>query len=223
MKKKSVKNKNSMRYIYEKSNHSKYSQLVNIKDECEIRSNCKNFLVNYKIVFLIVVALFTLLMVYAFRENPIAIVYCIIFFIALFLLAVYNCTYKLTLDDKNLSIAINFQKTIIKTDSIANIYISREKLKLLGIPIYNYNLNIIYFINKNTYIVSLPLVMVNRKQIKKLFSSIETEKIENSEEEREDNEKEKSRKIAIYTITGIIIFTVISLLIAGIILYNSLR
>ena len=96
----------------------------------------------------------------------------------------YSASYRITLDEKELKININFQTTVIDVNSLANIYLSQEKMRFFFIPIYNYNLNFIYFKDDSPVIVSFPTVMVNRKSLVKLFSIIKTEKIKDNESKK---------------------------------------
>ena len=184
MKKKKNSNKNSLKAIYEKVNHDKYSQLVDISGKAEVKSNVKYFLYNYKYVIITLLILTLVLLIHTFISSPIVILYCIIFIIALFLLAMYSASYRITLDEKELKIHINFQTTVIDVNSLANIYLSQEKMRFFFIPIYNYNLNFIYFKDDSPVIVSFPTVMVNRKSLVKLFSIIKTEKIKDNESKK---------------------------------------
>ena len=57
-------------------------------------------------------------------------------------------------------------------------------MRLLFIPIYNYQLNIIYIKDDTPMIMSFPTVMVNRKSLVKLFSIIKTEKIKDKKNKK---------------------------------------
>lgn len=213
MKSKKSSNKNSLKEIYKKVNHNKYSQIVNLSGKIEVKSNIKNFLYNYKYLLIALFYIIVILFIYTFRNTPITILYCFGFLLALLLLAMYSASYKILLDEENLNIHINFQNTTIKTNDLINIYLSREKMHLFGIPIYNYSLNIIYNLNDTPMIISLPTVMINRKKLVKLFSMIETEKIK--DEEEEILAKEKNNKIVISTIISVVaIFMIVSIILA---------
>lgn len=202
--------------IYSKVNHNKYSQIINIKGKTELKSNCKNFLYNYKFTIIIVVLVLMILLIYTFRNTPIAILYSVGFLLALFLLALYTSSYRITLDENELNLYINFQKTTINTNNLANIYLSKEKMHFFGFPVYNYMLNIIYIFNENPMIITLPTVMVDRKKLVKLFSNIETQKIK--DEEEEIKAKEKNNKLIIRTIIIVsVIFILLAIIITGII------
>lgn len=213
MKSKKSSNKNSLKEIYKKVNHNKYSQIVNLSGKIEVKSNIKNFLYNYKYLLIALFYIIVILFIYTFRNTPITILYCFGFLLALLLLAMYSASYKILLDEENLNIHINFQNTTIKTNDLINIYLSREKMHLFWIPIYNYSLNIIYNLNDTPMIISLPTVMINRKKLVKLFSMIETEKIK--DEEEEILAKEKNNKIVISTIISVVaIFMIVSIILA---------
>ena len=170
MEKKKHSNKYSLKEIYNRVNHNKYSQLVDISGKAQVKSNIVNFLYNYKYILITIFILILILLIYTFKSNPIVILYCLGFLFMLFLLAMYSSTYKITLDEKSLNIHINFQDTIIDSNNLANIYLSKEKMRLLGIPIYNYLLNIVYMKDNTPLIMSFPTVMIDRKALTKLFS-----------------------------------------------------
>ena len=184
MKKKKNSNKNSLKAIYEKVNHDKYSQIVDISGKAEVKSSVKYFLYNYKYIVITILILTLILLIYTFKSNPMVILYCIGFLIVLFLFAMYSACYKLSLDEEKLNVHINLQNSSIDTDSLANIYLSKEKMRLLFIPIYNYQLNIIYIKEDTPMIMSFPTVMVNRKSLVKLFSIIKTEKIKDQKNKK---------------------------------------
>ena len=218
--KKKVKSKN-MSLIYEKCNHNKYSQLIEICNDLSIESNCRNFILNYKIPIIVILLFVIVLFIYTFRNTPILIFYSLGFLLALFLFSTYNCTYKIKLNQKRLDINVNLQKTQISTKDLANIYLSKEKMRFFGFPIYNYLLNIIYLQNEKPMIITLPTVMINRKQLLKFFSNIKVQKIKDEEEEIE--RKNKDKKTVIKTIFFVSIIVIVVALILGAIFYNMHR
>lgn len=110
----------------------------------------------------------------------------------------YNSTYKIALNAKELTIVNNLQKETIQTSNLTNIYISRKKMRFMGFPFYTYIINIMYVQNDNQMLYSLPTVMLNPKQVINFFSNIKTVKIK--DEEEEIDRKEKDKKIVIKTI-----------------------
>ncbi len=205
-------NPNNWKEIYKKCNHNMYSQLTNVQGKTEVKSNIKNLLNNYKMVIIISLVILLAIFIYAFKNNPIAILYSIGFIFLILLFMIYSSTYNLKLDENKLTLKMNFQTTTIDTNDLANIYLSRDKTNFFWIPVYAYLLNIIYIVNEKPEIISLPIVMADKKSIKKLFSNIETEKIKDEEEEIEN--KKKNNKIVILTIiiVSIIVLFVVSLI-----------
>lgn len=218
--KKKVKNKN-MSSIYEKCNHNRYSQLTEISNDLIIESNCRNFILNYKISIIVIFLLVMALFIYTFRNTPVLIFYSLGFLLALFLFSTYNCTYKIRLNKKALTINVNLQKTQINTKNLVNIYLSKERMRFFGFPIYNYSLNIIYLQDEKPMIITLPTVMINRKLLVKFFSGIKVQKIKDEEEEIE--RKNKDKKTVIKAIIFISIIVIIVALIVGGIFYNIHR
>ncbi len=212
-------NQNSWKEIYKKCNHNMYSQLTNVQGKTEIKSNIKNLFLNYKMVIIVSFAVLLAIFIYAFRNNPIAILYSIGFIFLIFIFMIYSSTFTLKLDENKLTLKMNFQTSNIPTNDLANIYLSRDKTNFFWIPVYAYLLNIIYIVNDKPEIISLPIVMTDKKSIKKLFSNIETKKIK--DEEEEINNKKHNNKIVILTIiiVSIIVLVVLSLIL-GIIYKN---
>ena len=172
------KKSTNMNLIYEKCNHDQQSQITKISsDNLQIQSNFRNFILNYKIPIIVILLLVVILFIYTFRSTPVLIFYSIALLLVLSLFSVYNCTYKLKLNEKNLELNINLQKTLISTKDIVNIYLSKQKMRFFGFPIYGYSINIIYLLNEKPMIITLPIVMVNRKQLLNFFSNLKFQKI----------------------------------------------
>ena len=113
-----------------------------------------------------------------------------------------------------MDLQVNFQKTQILTRDLVNVYLSREKVRFFGFPIYSYTLNIIYIVNENLTAISLPTVMASRKQLMKLFSIFETEVLKNEEEEIQKEEKNKRTVILTIISVAAIVLLVASFIIA---------
>lgn len=193
---------NNWKSIYNKCNHNKYSKITEINDNIELKANCKNFLNNFGIIILIICLLFLIAFIYTFKNNPIAILYCFGIILALFILAMYNSTYKLTINNKELYLKSGFVQNSLKLENLINIYLSKKKMRFLGFPINAYYINIIYKQDSNnedkTILINLPAIMLNKKQVLKFFSNIKTIKIK--DEEEEIKEKEKDTKLIKKTI-----------------------
>ena len=78
MKKNRYSNENNIKEIYKRVNHNKYSQIIDISGNAEVKSNAKNLLYNYKFIIITISILLLILLIYTFRNNPIVILYCII-------------------------------------------------------------------------------------------------------------------------------------------------
>lgn len=200
--------------IYNKVNHNKYSHITKISGKSELKSNYKNFIINYKFLIIVLILILLCLLIYTFKDNLILVVYCLGLLLLLFLFSIYNCTYKLKLDENSLDLQVNFQKTQILTRDLVNVYLSREKVRFFGFPIYSYTLNIIYIVNENLTAISLPTVMASRKQLMKLFSIFETEVLKNEEEEIQKEEKNKRTVILTIISVAAIVLLVASFIIA---------
>lgn len=189
--------------VYDKCNHNKYSKITEINGNLELRANCKNFFANFGAIILIVLLIFLIMFIYAFKSNPMAILYCFGIIIALFILALYNSTYKLTINSKELHLQSGFEQNKLNIEDIINIYLSKTKMRFLGFPVNAYSINIIYnqkdANNENKQILfTLPAIMLDKKQVIKFFSGIKTIKIK--DEEEEIKEKEKNNKLVKKTI-----------------------
>ncbi len=197
-KKKKKSNKLKFAEVYDKCNHNKYSKITEIKEKVDLKSNCQNLFKNYGVIILIMTLICLAVFIYTFRNNPISILYCFGIIILLFILSLYNSTYKITLSDKELIIFSNLQKEKIDIANLINIYMSKKKMRFMGIPFYAYTINAIYLQNDNQMMISLPTVMLNPKQVIKFFSTMKIVKIKDEEEEIE--RKEKDKKTVIKTI-----------------------
>ena len=52
MKKNRYSNENNIKEIYKRVNHNKYSQIIDISGNAEVKSNAKNLLYNYKFIII---------------------------------------------------------------------------------------------------------------------------------------------------------------------------
>lgn len=200
--------------IYNKVNHNKYSRITQITGKSELKSNYRNFIFNYKYLIIVLVVILLCLLIYTFRSNPILILYSLGLLLLLLIFSIYNCTYKLKMDEKSLSLQVNFQKTEIITSDLINIYLSREKMRFFGFPLYSYSLNILYLVNQDIKAISLPTVMASRKQLMKLFSTFETEVLKIEEEEIQKEEKNKRTVIITIATVAFIVLIITSIIIA---------
>ena len=166
-------NSNNWDMVYKKCNHNRYSKFNGVKNPVELKSNFANLLKNCYIAIIAFLIIALVLLIYTFKSNPMIIVYCLIFLAGLFVYAVYNSTYNLKIDSDKLTLSANFQKNVIKTNIISNIYLSRRKSYIIFFPIYTYSINIIYDSNDNQLLLALPVIMLEKKQLLKFFNNID--------------------------------------------------
>lgn len=211
--------KQTFNEIYKKVNHNPYTQVTNILKKATIKSNAKNLLKNYGNIILIIICIMLLIFLYTFRNNLITILYATILLFALFAITILYNTYKLSLEEEALKLKINFQTNIIPYNKLSGIYVERNKKRLFFFPIYYYNLIITYISDQkdrlNMY--TLPLIMVNKKELTNFFGSFE---YETYKEQEEDTKKEEENKKNMYKAIGISIgILLIIIFIIAIILY----
>lgn len=206
-------NSNNWDMVYKKCNHNRYSKFNGVKNPVELKSNFANLLKNCYIAIIAFLIIALVLLIYTFKSNPMIIVYCLIFLAGLFVYAVYNSTYNLKMDSDKLTLSANFQKNVIKTNTISNIYLSRRKSYILFFPIYTYSVNIIYDSNDNQLLLALPVIMLEKKQLLKFFNNIDIIKLKEDEEKEELEEKSKR------TVIRVIISLVVLILILVAIIY----
>ena len=211
--------KQTFNEIYKKVNHNPYTQVTNILKKATIKSNAKNLLKNYGNIILIIICIMLLIFLYTFRNNLITILYATILLFALFAITILYNTYKLSLEEEALKLKINFQTNIIPYNKLSGIYVERNKKRLFFFTIYYYNLIITYISDQkdrlNMY--TLPLIMVNKKELTSFFGSFE---YETYKEQEEDTKKEEENKKNMYKAIGISIgILLIIIFIIAIILY----
>ncbi len=195
--------------VYSKCNHNKYSEITEVTEEVQLKSTMQNFFKSYGIIIIVMSLICLALFIYAFRNNPVSILYCVGIVIALFIFSLYNSTYKLSITTKEVSLFSNMQKEKIPIENVINIYLSRNKMRFMGFPFYSYLLNIIYVQGDNQMIYSLPTVMLSPKQMIKFFDNIKTVKIKDEEEEQERKEKDKKTVLkTIFYVTFIVLLVV---------------
>lgn len=210
--------KQTFKEIYEKVNHNPYTRVTNILQQGIIKSNIKNFIENYGKVILTIFCIILLVFLYTFRNNLIIILYALILLLALFAITIFYNTYKLSLEKDSLKLKINFQTNIIPYNKLLGIYTEKNRKRLFFFPIYYYNLKITYLADQKDRIniYTLPLVMVNKTELLKFFSSFEYETFKEQEESKNDNENKKNMCKALVISIGILL---IILFIVAIILY----
>lgn len=210
--------KNNIKWseLYKVCNHNKYCQITKVFRKYTMKSNIKNFIQNYGKILLGIVIIFLALLIYTFRSNLIIVFYCSILLFFMFLMASFNSTYKISLEEDKLIANINFADTIISYDKLENIYLSKEKFKILFMPIYYYSLKVSYYISDDRVnILSFPTLMLNKKNVKELFESFEVQSYKKDDDEIENMDKKNQYKaIAIVAAILFIILVIVSIMVA---------
>lgn len=194
--------KQTFKEIYEKVNHNPYTQVTNILQKCVIKSNIKNLIENYGKIILTILCIILLVFLYTFWSNLIIILYALILLLVLFAITIFYNTYKLSLEEDAVKLKINFQTNIIPYTKLSGIYVEKNKKRLFFFPIYYYNLKITYLAEQKDRInvYTLPLVMVNKKELLNFFDSFE---YETYKEQEEESKKDKENKKNMYKALGI--------------------
>lgn len=179
--------------VYQKCNHTEYSQLIDIREPVILVGNLKKFFYTHKIGILIFLIAFVVLsfVTYKIEWKSFLTIACV-FLIALLILVYYN-SYKITIKKNKLVVRAELDDIEINTDDLVTIYLSKKKVFLFIIPIYVYYINIIYVKNiqennnKNLIlnekqskfnIITLTTVMNQKEDVYKFFRHFKFQKIE---------------------------------------------
>lgn len=204
--------------IFEKCNHNKYCQITNVLQKYSISSNVKYLLKNYGKVLLVIIIVFLLLLIYTFRNDLLIVLYASLLCFLLFLMTVFYSTYKISLEEDKLIARINMQDNIITYDKLNNIYLQRQRTKLLFIPFYTYVLKVSYFIeDKKLNILSFPVVMLDKKSLINFFNSFEVKAYKDQDEETAKETQDRKNFYKSISIVIGILFIIIFII--SIILY----
>lgn len=160
--------------IYEKSNHTEYSQLIELNEPVKLEGNFSKFFSEHKIFIIIFVILFVVLSFATYKLDlktffAIAFVICIVIMFLLY----YN-SYKLSIRKNILTLKAQLNDIKVDCDNLVTIYLSKKKVFLfIIIPINVYYINIIYEKenSKNTKfnIITLPTIMNKKEDVYKFF------------------------------------------------------
>ena len=218
--KKITKQKNNMTWkkIYQKCNHSKFSQVTNVQKTAKIKSSVVNLLKNYGSIMLIAFLIIIIFLIATFWNNLNILFYTFILMLALCIFAVVYGTYYISLEEDGIKFKINFQETKISYNKLIGIYLTRKKKRFFFIPIYYYAIEITEYVDSEKMLIySFPTIMLNKKELLKFFESFEVKIFKNEDEEEE---KEKEEKKSFYKAIGIVaLILLITLLIVSVILW----
>lgn len=218
--KKGQKSKLTWKSVYQKCNHSRFSQVTNVLETAKIRSNIRNLLKNYGKIILITFIVIMIFLIATFWNNLTILFYAVLLLIALGIFAIIYGTYYINLEEDGVKFKINFQENKIPYNKLIGIYLTKKKKRFFFIPIYYYAIEITEYVDKEKMnVYSFPTIMLNKKELIQFFNSFEVKVIKSEEEEEEKlNEEKKSFHKAIGIVALILL---IIIFIVSIILYVS--
>ena len=216
--KKGQKSKLTWKSVYQKCNHSRFSQITNVLRTAKIKSNVGNLLKSYGKIILIVFLIVMVFLIATFWNNLNILFYAILLTFALCIFAIVYGTYYINLEEQGVRFKINFQETNIPYNKLIGIYLTRKKKRFFFIPIYYYALEITEYVDKEKMnIYSFPTIMLNKNEVIKFFDSFEVNVIKSEEEEEKiQNEEKRNFHKAIGIVIAILLIIV---LVVSIILY----
>ena len=216
--KKGQKSKLTWKSVYQKCNHSRFSQVTNVLRTAKIKSNVGNLLKSYGKIILIVFLIVMIFLIATFWNNLNILFYAILLTFALCIFAIVYGTYYINLEEQGVRFKINFQETNIPYNKLIGIYLTRKKKRFFFIPIYYYALEITEYVDKEKMnIYSFPTIMLNKNEVIKFFDSFEVNVIKSEEEEEKiQNEEKRNFHNAIGIVIAILLIIV---LVVSIILY----
>ena len=216
--KKGQKSKLTWKSVYQKCNHSRFSQVTNVLRTAKIKSNVGNLLKSYGKIILIVFLIVMIFLIATFWNNLNILFYAILLTFALCIFAIVYGTYYINLEEQGVRFKINFQETNIPYNKLIGIYLTRKKKRFFFIAIYYYALEITEYVDKEKMnIYSFPTIMLNKNEVIKFFDSFEVNVIKSEEEEEKiQNEEKRNFHKAIGIVIAILLIIV---LVVSIILY----
>lgn len=216
--KKGQKSKLTWKSVYQKCNHSRFSQVTNVLRTAKIKSNVGNLLKSYGKIILTVFLIVMVFLIATFWNNLNILFYAILLTFALCIFAIVYGTYYINLEEQGVRFKINFQETNIPYNKLIGIYLTRKKKRFFFIPIYYYALEITEYVDKEKMnIYSFPTIMLNKNEVIKFFDSFEVNVIKSEEEEEKiQNEEKRNFHKAIGIVIAILLIIV---LVVSIILY----
>lgn len=167
----------SWKDIYNKCNSRDLSRITVIKDNIELNSSVKNFNLENGYKLLIITLLIIAVLLIGFWSKPIIILYTMLIYVfSLVLGFIYNI-YKIKIDSDGLFFKSFFRKEKIELDNLITIYIEKRRSFFFVIPVYSYNLNIIYVEKEQIKYISLSTLMLKKKSVLNMFDKLEFEEI----------------------------------------------
>ena len=212
------KNKLTWKEVYQKCNHSRFSQVTNVLKTAEIESNFRNLLKNYGKIILIAFIVIMVFLIATFWNNLTILLYAVLLLFALCTFAIIYGTYYVKLEEDGVRFKINFLENKIPYNKLIGIYLTKKKKRFFFVPVYYYALEITEYVDKEKMnIYSFPTIMLNKKEVVKFFNSFEVKVIKSEEEEEKKQNEEKRNFHKAIGIVIAIIFIIV--LVVSIMLY----
>ena len=164
------KEKLTWKNIYQKCNHSRFSQVTNVLETAKVKSNVGNLIKSHGKIILLIFLAILLFMGVTFWNNINILFYAMLLVVALCILAIIYGTYYINLEEKGIKFKINFQENMIPYNKLIGIYLTKKKKRFFFIPIYYYALEITEYVDKEKMnIYSFPTIMLNKNEVIKFF------------------------------------------------------
>lgn len=233
--------------LLKKVNTKKYAIITNVKEEVKFKSNFKNWYESHAFLLYAIIIAIIALVIYTYRLQWYKVLIVLFALVLLATFIILRYTYSFTLNEKGLKIKFFQSEVEIPLEKLLNIFVLKDKNDFLFF-IRTYKIGVIFentkekpkeenkilngfdkisgtsnenseLENAEQILLTLPTAMVNKKDIAKLFKSIDVKVIESQqkEEDEEVNEKKKTKKAILITvlifalvalITGFIIFAI---------------
>lgn len=211
-------NKLTLKNVYQKCNHCRFSQVTNVLRTAKIKSNFSNLLKNYGKIFLITFIVILIILIITFWNNISILLCALLLLIALCAFSIIYGSYYIKLEEDGVKFKINFEENSIPYNKLIGIYLTKKKKRIFFLPIHYYALEITEYIDKEKMnIYAFPTIMLNKKELIYFFNSFEVKIIKDEEEEEQ---KQNAERKNFYKAIGIVlVILLIILFVISIILY----
>lgn len=165
--------------VYSKCNNKENSIVETVKQPLQLVSNFKFFIQKYGLPLTLVIAIFLVLIIITYKFNIQIILACLAVILFTLIVLIYNNTYKIEIRRNKVNINMVFQELSIKYEDFVTVFISRRKKRIMMIPFYFYNLNIIYLDNEEQQeLASFPTIMLKPEDVINFFKAMKIRIIE---------------------------------------------
>lgn len=164
--------------VYNKSNNSEKTQLININEPIKLEASFKKFLQSYKLVVTIVLIAFLIIAFVICKFNVKSFITCVLILFIAILISIYYNSYKVVIKDNKMKIKAQLNNIEINCDNLVTIFLSRKNVFLfIIVPINIYYINIVHYEEQKLNIITLPTIMNIKEEVYKFFKHLEFVKI----------------------------------------------